>query len=84
VVPGDVVVSPDTWFYRYQEFMDRDEDTRCVVTKFNPLLVLARIDGSVDGRKLPPGCSTFVVLSITRGFLVTVMSRENQRDGRGG
>lgn len=81
VLPGDVVVSPDTRFYRYQEYMDRDENTRVVITKFNPLLVLARIDGSVDGEKLEPHYSTFVVFSITRGFLVTVMSREERHRG---
>lgn len=81
VLPGDVVVSPDTRFYRYDEFMDRDENTRPIVTKFNPLLVLARIDGSVDGEALAPHYSTFVVFSITRGFLVTVMSREERHAG---
>lgn len=81
VLPGDVVVSPDTRFYRYQEFMDRDENTKCIVTKFNPLLVLARIDGAVDGENLPPHYSTFVVFSITKGFLVTVISREERHRG---
>ena len=82
VMPGDVVVAPDTRFYRYQEFMDRDENTKVVITKFNPLLVLARIDGAVDGENLREYYSTFVVYSITRGFLVTVMSREERHRGQ--
>lgn len=81
VYPGDVVVSPDTRFYRYQEFMDRTDETKVVITKRNPLLVLARVDGAVDGEDLPPHYSTFVVFSITRGFLVTVISREERHRG---
>ena len=85
VVPGDVIVSPDTRFYRYQDYMERTASTRVVITKFNPLLVLSRIDGSVDDEVLEPHYSTFVVFSITRGFLVTVMSRlEKHRGALGG
>ncbi len=81
VLPGDMVISPDTRFYRYQEFMDRDASTGIIVSKHNPLLVLSRIDGAVDGKNLSEYYSTFVVFSITRGFLVTVMSREDKHSG---
>lgn len=82
VCPGDVIISPETKFYRYNEFMDRTNETKVVITKQRPLLVLARIDGSVDGEVLREHYSTFVVFSISKGFLVTVMSREEKHRGQ--
>lgn len=71
----------ETRFYPIFDFIGRDENTKVVVTQKKPMLVLARIDGSVDGEKLEPHYSTFVVFSISRGFLVTVMSREEKHRG---
>lgn len=79
VQPGDVVVSPGSMFYRLFDFIGRDENTSVIVTRRRPMLVLARIDGSIDGERLEPHCSTFIVFSISRGFLVTVMPREEKR-----
>lgn len=81
VQPGDVVISPESRFYRLFDFIGRDENTKVIVTKRRPMLVLARIDGSVDGEQLEPHYSTFVMFSISRGFLVTVISREERHRG---
>lgn len=81
VLPGDVVVSPNTEFFPYDTFMGRGEGTRVVITKFKPLLVLARIDRAMDDEKLPDYYSTFVVFSVSRGILVVVMSREERHRG---
>lgn len=83
VEPGDVVISPDARTYLFNEFIDRDEASHPVIVKHNPLLVLARLDVVVGERLLAGECghespddlSTFIVLSITRGFLITIKSR---------
>ena len=70
VYPGDVVISPETIFYTY------DEKENSVITAKKPMLVLSRLDG-IDhtGATLANHASTFIVYSISMGFLVTVMNR---------
>lgn len=83
VNPGDVIISPDAMMFKYDEFMERDEDTRCVIVKKRPLLVLARIDEeigqkpySMNGDRLTEDdMSTFVLYSISMGFLIALMPR---------
>lgn len=81
VVPGDAVISPDHCLWRLNDFMDRNESTRPVIVKRNPLLVLARIDKVIGApiTSTAPCLSTFVVFSITNGFLVTIMSRTKKQ-----
>lgn len=71
VHPGDVVTSPEARFYRLSDFIDRDESAEDIITKHRPMPALARIDGSVDGKRLEPHCSTSV----------TVMSHDHGRRG---
>ena len=75
VEPGDVVISPETRFYRLNEYIGRTKKTRNIITQHRPLIVIARIDKAVDDEQIPDDYSTFVVLSVSAGFLVTVMSR---------
>ncbi len=75
VCPGDVVISPETVFQTY------DEAAVAVVTARKPMLVIARLDGrDFLGEPTHFLASTFIVYSITRGFLVTLMDRLEDDD----
>ncbi len=83
VMPGDIVISPESRFYNYDEYATRDDKTRLVITQKNPMLVIARFDKWEDRMPWPDYYSMFVVFSISRGFLVIVMPREPQeQDGK--
>jgi len=70
VCPGDVVVAPETIFRTY------DEKHQSIITANRPLFVLARIDGKDEfGEEIASYASTFIVYSVSRGFIVTVMNR---------
>lgn len=45
VIPGDVIISPGTFFYKINDFFERDYNTPTIITQHKPMLVLARIDG---------------------------------------
>lgn len=75
VVPGDIVISPETVFYRMSDFVGRHRKTRVVITKFKPMLVIARLDHSVDDVPISENASTFIVFSLSQGFLVSVRGR---------
>ena len=69
VVPGDVVQSRGTCAYRLRDFASRDENTRILVLKEAPILVLSRQSGVPD--ESDPGALTFVCLS-RHGLIVVV------------
>lgn len=84
VQPGDVIISPEARFFRMNDWYDRDDTTKGIITKFRPMLVLARIDGvfGEDALKCSKDTCTFVVYSISKGFLITAMSVLEERPGR--
>ena len=73
VLPGDIVQSNGTHAYRLEDFYGRDYDTRTLVLRHRPVLVLARIPGIIDDPGAPRDHNyvTFVCLS-RHGLIVVV------------
>lgn len=76
VLPGDAIISPWMRFYRINDYIDADHHTKIVTVIKKPLLVVGRLEGAygrADDAPSPKNCSTFIVYSITAGFLIAVI-----------
>ena len=52
VMPGDVVQSNGTFAYKRRDFIGRDENTKGLILRSVPILVLSRHEG-IPGENLP-------------------------------
>lgn len=78
VMPGDVVVSPNTRAYRLCDFHERyNPTTELYRLHSSPLLVVSRIDG-VPHEEDSGAFTTFVVLS-RHGLLVIIQTKKKRR-----
>lgn len=84
VYPGDVIISPGTYFWKLEDFFERDVETKCVITQYKPLLVISKISGLISQKddlvdenlstfryEDDVNAATFIVYSISSGLLIT-------------